>query len=134
MSVCVSVCLSRNSIKTELHAYIDRLNNTCLHRSGDAGAIGALFLGSNDNIPIIIICNSERYIALYRDNIAMLRNVDMSNKNITNLRDPINALDAANKRFVLEKCSTKNCTGLIPSNPIFTIRFYYNIILNGTRC
>lgn len=109
-----------DSIKTELRAYIDSLNDTCLHRAGDAEAIGALFLGSNDNIPVIIICNSQRYIALYRDTVTMLRNVDMSNKNITNLRNPIHDLDAANRRFVLEKCNTKNCTGLIPSNPIWS--------------
>lgn len=106
-----------DDIKTEMRAYADRLNSTAVHRLGDTGVVGALFLGSNDNCPVLLVCNRQRYISLFQDSISILRDLDLNNLKIVNVRDPTDALDGCNKRYVDSKVMTRNHSGYIPINP-----------------
>ena len=107
-----------SAIKTELSEYIERLDNTCLHRLGDGGpGITGIFLGSNTNIPVNLVCNRQRYVLLFQDSITIMTDIDMTNHKITNVRNPDDALDCSNKRYVDIMCRTKNFVGYIPVNP-----------------
>ena len=115
-----------STINTELRQYIERLNNTCLHMQGDGGpGIVGIFIGSNTNIPVQLVCNRQRYVLLFQDTITLMHDVDLMNHKIRNIRDPTDTLDGCNKRYVDSKVLTKSYSGYIPVN-LGLFRFIMN--------
>ena len=107
-----------STINTELREHIEHLDNTCLHIQGDGGpGIVGIFVGSNTNIPVHLVCNRQRYVLLFQDTITLMNDTDLTYHKLRNIRDPTDILDGCNKRYVDRKCRTKNYSGYIPVNP-----------------
>jgi hypothetical protein len=74
-------------------------DNNAIHKGGESGLHESLKIGTRDEKFVNLIRNNETYILLDND-IEFYRAVNVNNKQIKNLRDPVNVREATHKGYV----------------------------------
>ena len=74
-------------------------DNYAIHKGGESGLHENLKIGTRDEKHVKLIRNNETYILLDND-IEFYKAINVNNKQIKNLRDPINIREATHKGYV----------------------------------